>query len=124
MRLRSHSKAHKYDPGLLEVVHASEAIGMAESPTMLRSKRDSSMHVAFAEVIAGRGCAVVSAGNSGAFMATGLLTSRRVHGCERQRSPRASTRERPTVLTDVGAHVECRAAHLAQLQSWAQPTLQ
>ncbi|MEE2788775.1 MAG: phosphate acyltransferase PlsX [Myxococcota bacterium] len=115
-RIKAHLKDHRFDNQLLEVVHATEAIGMAESPMRAaRTKRDSSMHRAYAEVIAGRGCAVVSAGNSGAFMATGLLTSRRIPGCERPAIAACiPTGARPTILTDVGAHVECRAAHLAQ----------
>ncbi len=100
----------------LTVVPATEVIGMAEHPgRAARAKRDSSMHVGFALVRDGKACALVSAGNSGAMMAVGLLTLRRIPRCERPAIASAMpTRGSPTVLLDMGANVECRASHLVQ----------
>ena len=68
----------------IEVVPATESIGMGEHPgRAARTKRDSSMHVGFNLVKQGKACGLVSAGNSGAMMAVGLLTLRRIPGCDR-----------------------------------------
>src|SRR5688500_17765875 len=58
----------------LDVHHASEVVGMDEHPAQaFRAKRDSSMRRAFDLVKDGGAAAVVSAGNSGAALATGLF---------------------------------------------------
>ncbi len=113
----------------IDVVHASETIGMAEHPgKAARTKRDSSMHVGFRLLQEGRACGFVSAGNSGAMMATGLLTVRRIPRCDRPAIASAlPTQGSPTVLLDIdtgerilhfvldiGANVEVRASHLVQ----------
>ena len=100
----------------IEVVHASQVIGMAEHPgRAARTKRDSSMHVGFGLVKDKRACAFVSAGNSGAMMAVGLLTLRRIPRCDRPAIATAlPTAGGRTVLLDMGANVECRASHLCQ----------
>ena len=100
----------------LGVVPASEIIGMAEHPgRAARAKRDSSMHVGFRLVKEGAAGAFVSAGNSGAMMAVGLLTLRRLAGCDRPAiASTLPTRQQPVVLLDMGANVECRATHLVQ----------
>ncbi|MCB9539132.1 MAG: phosphate acyltransferase PlsX [Myxococcales bacterium] len=100
----------------ITIEHASEVIGMAEHPgRAARTKRDSSMHVGFGLVKAGRACGFVSAGNSGAMMAVGLLTLRRIPRCERPAiAGTMPTRAEPMVLLDMGANVECRASHLVQ----------
>lgn len=109
--------ARRDSPDLpITVVHAAEAIGMAEHPgKAARTKRDSSMHVGFRLVKEGSACAFVSAGNTGAMMAVGLLTLRRIPRCDRPAIASAlPTRGSPTVLVDMGANVECRATHLVQ----------
>lgn len=100
----------------IEVVHAAEIIGMAEHPgRAARAKRESSMHVGFRLVKERRASAFVSAGNTGAMMAVGLLTLRRVKRCERPAVASVfPTRRQPIVLLDMGANVECRASHLVQ----------
>jgi glycerol-3-phosphate acyltransferase PlsX len=100
----------------LEVVHASEVVGMDESPVAAaRGKRDSSMRRCLELVRQGGADAVVSAGNSGALMAGAVLTLGRLPGVERP--PIASiypTLAGPGVLLDMGANVDCRASHLVQ----------
>ncbi len=100
----------------ITIEHASEVIGMAEHPgRAARTKRDSSMHVGFRAVQERRACGFVSAGNSGAMMATGLLTLRRIPRCDRPAIASAlPTKGAGTVLLDMGANVEVRAAHLVQ----------
>ncbi len=100
----------------IDVVHASEVIGMAEHPARAaRTKRDSSMHVGFRRVKEGQAAGFVSAGNSGAMMAVGLLTLRRLPQCDRPAiASTLPTRKDPVVLLDMGANVECRASHLVQ----------
>lgn len=103
-------------PDDLTIVEATELIGMAEHPgRAARTKRNSSMHVGFELVRQGQADAFVSAGNSGAMLAVGLLTLRRVPRCDRPAIATAMpTLAQPTVLLDLGANVECRASHLVQ----------
>ncbi len=98
------------------VEHAPESIAMSDSPSRAaRSKRESSMHRCFELLKSGEACATVSAGNSGAFLAVGLLSVRRLEGCDRPAiATSLPTTVGPTVLLDVGANVEVRAAHLVQ----------
>lgn len=100
----------------IEVVHATEVIGMAEHPgRAARTKRHSSMHHGFKLVKERAACGFVSAGNTGAMMAVGLLTLRRISRCDRPAIAAAlPTVGSPTVLIDMGANVECRASHLVQ----------
>src|SRR6516162_3983370 len=69
------------DTGGLALVAAEERIGMAEKPSeAVRAKPDSSLVGAVRAVAAGQADAVVSAGNTGALLAAGLLHLRRAHG--------------------------------------------
>ena len=100
----------------IDVMHASEVVGMHESASVaIRKKKDSSVRVAFDLVKAGRADAVVSAGNSGATMAAGMFTLKRISGIER---PAIATvvpnKCGHTLLLDAGGNVDCRASHLQQ----------
>lgn len=114
-RIEAELTRHRGDHPIT-IHHASEAIGMAENPgRAARTKRDSSMHQGFGLVRSGEACAFVSAGNSGAMMAVGLLTLRRIARCDRPAiAGSLPTRDGHTVLLDLGANVECRASHLVQ----------
>ncbi len=106
------------DTGGLEVAAASEVIDMSEDPAMaVRTKKDSSL-VRLAEAVRdGRASAMVSAGNTGATMASALLRTKRIRGVLRPAIvtpipvPGAAT---PTALLDAGANVECSAEMLVQ----------
>ncbi|MEZ4474983.1 MAG: phosphate acyltransferase PlsX [bacterium] len=100
----------------VDVVHAAETIGMAEHPgRAARAKRQSSMHVGFGRLHRREACAFVSAGNSGAMMAVGLMELRRLAGCDRPAIASAMpSAAGPVVLLDMGANVDCRASHLVQ----------
>ncbi len=100
----------------LTIYHCDEVVGMDETPLKaVRKKKDSSIRVAFDLAKKGEVAAVVSAGNSGATMAAGVLTLGRMEGAER---PAIASilpgRNGPVILIDVGANVDCRPKHLFQ----------
>ena len=100
----------------LEVVAASEEIGMHEKPAdAVRSKPDSSLVLACSAVGAGEADAVVSAGNTGAMLAAGLLHIRRLRGVLRPAiAVVVPARFKPSVLIDSGANADARPEHLVQ----------
>jgi glycerol-3-phosphate acyltransferase PlsX len=100
----------------LELVEASEEIGMHEKPAdAVRAKPDSSLVAACRAVGAGEADAVVSAGNTGAMLAAGLLQIRRLPGVMRPAiAVVIPSRDRPSVLIDAGANADARPEHLVQ----------
>ena len=99
----------------IEVVHAGEAVAMDESPSAALRKRDSSLKVAFELLNKGEAQAVVSAGNSGAMMATGMFVLGNLPGVDRPAILIAvPTPGRGTVIIDAGANVDCKPHHLVQ----------
>ena len=101
---------------LVTVHHCAQAVGMDESPLKaIRRKRDSSIRVAFELMKQGRADAVVSAGNSGATLASGVLVLGRLEGVDRPAIASIFPGEKGSViLIDVGANVDCRPTHLFQ----------
>jgi glycerol-3-phosphate acyltransferase PlsX len=104
------------DGARVEVVHASEVIGMHESPAnAIRRKKDASITVALRLLREGKVDAMVSAGNTGAVVASSLLTLGRLHGVSR---PAISTlwpnKRAGAVVLDVGANHECTPKNLVQ----------
>ncbi|HUU10792.1 MAG TPA: phosphate acyltransferase PlsX [Phycisphaerae bacterium] len=100
----------------LQIVHASQVVGMAESPVeAVRRKADSSMRRAV-ELMAHREAdAVVSAGNTGAFVAAAHMIAKRLPGIRRPGiSVVFPTFHGPVVVIDVGANVDSRPLHLFQ----------
>src|SRR4051794_10292495 len=104
------------DTGGLGLTEAAEEIGMDERPAeAVRGKPDSSLVVACRAVADGRADAVVSAGNTGAMLAAGLLEIRRLPGVARPAiAVVIPSLNGPTVLIDAGANADARAEHLAQ----------
>ncbi len=102
--------------GRLRVHHASQVVGMDEPPAQaLRSKKDSSMRVAIDLVKAGEANAAVSAGNTGALMATGRFVLKTLPGIDRPAIMTAlPSRNGHTHMLDLGANVDCKAEHLLQ----------
>ncbi len=100
----------------LELVAASEEIEMHEKPAdAVRTKPDSSLVAACRAVGAGEADGVVSAGNTGAMLAAGLLHIRRLPGVMRPAiAVVVPARFRPSVLIDAGANADARAEHLVQ----------
>ena len=101
--------------GLPHVV-TTELIEMHEKPAeAVRNKPDSSLVAAHAAVAEGRADAVVSAGNTGAMLAAGLLHLRRIPGVMRPAiAVPIPTRRGPSVLLDAGANADARPEHLLQ----------
>lgn len=111
------------EPGVT-IEAASEVIGMDEDPgRAVRLKRDSSLVRCAEAVRDGRACAMVSAGNTGAAMASALLRMGRLHGVSRPAiaTPIPVPGSSPTVLLDSGANVDCTAPMLVQFaqMGWA-----
>lgn len=114
------------EPGI-EALVTTEVIGMDEDPgRSVRVKRDSSLVRCAEAVHEGRACAMVSAGNTGAAMASALLRMGRLHGVQR---PAIATiipvpGSTPTVLIDSGANVDCTPLMLVQFaqMGWALAT--
>lgn len=105
------------DRDRIEIVPASEVITMEDKAVRaVRTKRDSSVHVCAKLVKAGRAVGLVSAGNTGAVMATSKFTLGSLAGVQR---PALATvvptaGGRAAILIDVGANVDCRPDHLEQ----------
>ncbi|MFA6356952.1 MAG: phosphate acyltransferase PlsX [Candidatus Omnitrophota bacterium] len=101
-------------PSGVSVHHASEIIDMHEpGATSARTKKDSSICVATDLVKTGKADAVVSAGNTAAFVSAAMLSLRRLPGCERPgiAIPLPSIKG-PVVLIDVGATINPEPEHL------------
>lgn len=104
------------DKARLHIHHASQVVAMDESPqTALRGKKDSSMRVAINLVKAGEAAACVSAGNTGALMATARFVLKTLPGIERPAIVTAlPTMKGHTYVLDLGANVDSSAEHLVQ----------
>ena len=100
----------------IEVVSASETVAMDESPSAALRKRDSSMRVAFELMKQGQVQAVVSAGNSGAMMATGMFLLGNLPQVDRPAILVVipTPADKGTVIIDAGANVDCKPRHLVQ----------
>jgi glycerol-3-phosphate acyltransferase PlsX len=104
------------DTGGLELVATTEIVGMDEKPAdAFRTKTDSSLVRAVKAVADSEADAVVSAGNTGAMLAAGLVHLRRVSGVRRPAiAVPIPARKGPSVLIDAGANADCRPEHLLQ----------
>jgi phosphate acyltransferase len=104
------------DTAGLELLEARDVIAMDEKPSdAVRSKPDSSLVVACRAVAEGKADAVVSAGNTGAMLAAGLLELRRIPGVRRPAiAVTIPARRGPSVLLDSGANADARPEDLVQ----------
>ncbi len=95
---------------------ASEVVGMDESPALaLRNKKDSSMRVAINLVKNGEAQACISAGNTGALLATSRFVLKTIPGIDRPAlAVILPTITGHTYILDLGANVDCSAEHLLQ----------
>ncbi len=100
----------------IAIVHASEQVAMAEPPVeAVRKKPDSSMRRAVEVMAKGEADAVVSAGNTGAFVAAAHMIAKRLPGVRRPGiSVVLPAFHGPVVVIDVGANVDSRPVHLLQ----------
>ncbi len=106
----------KYDKSRLEVHNASQVVEMDEHPAQaLRNKKDSSIRVALNLVKSGEAQACVSAGNTGALMATARFVLKMLPGIDRP----AICKTLPTIsghthVLDLGANIDSSAEQLFQ----------
>src|SRR5882757_1752489 len=116
--LRSELERHPFAAGLpIEIVHASEVITMDDKAVQaVRSKRDSSIHVGVRLVREGRAVGFVTAGNTGAAMATAKMVFGSIPGVDRPALAAVFPTALGTVacLLDVGANVDCTPENLVQ----------
>jgi glycerol-3-phosphate acyltransferase PlsX len=101
----------------IELVEAAEVIGMGEPVmTSVRRKKKSSLRVGTRLVIDGKADGFVSAGNTGACMATAKMVIGMLPGVDRPALAALipTKAAKPTLLLDVGANAECKPHHLAQ----------
>ncbi|OGT54070.1 MAG: phosphate acyltransferase [Gammaproteobacteria bacterium RIFCSPHIGHO2_12_FULL_42_10] len=107
-----------YDHDRLTVLHASQQVLMDEAPaTVLRTKKDSSMRVAINLVKEGKANACVSAGNTGALMATARFVLKTLPGIDRPAIISTFPTYQPDKnmrMLDLGANVDSPAATLLQ----------
>src|SRR5580704_1263853 len=108
----------------IEVKHASERVTMEDSAAKaFRTKKDSSMRVASRMVRDGLAQGLVSAGNTGAVMATAKMVQGVVPGVERPALVAVlptAVENKPVVLVDVGANVDCTPRMLGQFAVMAE----
>src|SRR5947209_8149927 len=101
----------------LEIKHASEQITMEDSAgKAVRAKKDSSIRVASRLVHKGVAQGLVSAGNTGAVMATAKMVQGMLPGVDRPALASAfpTLNGKPAIMLDVGANVDCTPKMLAQ----------
>lgn len=99
-----------------QIIHSDTVIAMDEKPSAaLRSGRQSSMRYAIDAVAQGKACAMVSAGNTGALMATAKFVLKTLPGIHRPAiTATVPSRHKHVVLLDMGANIDCTADYLVQ----------
>ncbi|MGN1059153.1 MAG: phosphate acyltransferase PlsX, partial [Clostridia bacterium] len=103
--------------GRISIRNASEVIGTGESPVeSIREKKDSSLMVALSMVKNGEADAVVSAGNTGAYLAGAFRVLGRIKGVKRPAltTVMPTVGSHPGILLDIGANADCRPEQLVQ----------
>lgn len=108
---------HKYKlEDIARVVHTPVAIAADDKPSAaLRQGKQSSMRLAIDSVNAGESCAMVSAGNTGALMATAKFVFKTLPGIHRPAiTATLPSRKGNVVLLDMGANIDCTADYLVQ----------
>ncbi len=109
--------AHGAEKGpRLRIHHASEIVSMDESPqSALKNKKDSSMRVAINLVKSGEAHACVSAGNTGALMATARFVLKTLPGIDRPAiAGMLPSKKGMIYMLDLGANADCTPEHLLQ----------
>ncbi len=105
-----------YDGARMEIVPTTECIGMEEIPTKaVKTKKDSSLVVAFRMLKEGKADGLVSSGSTGAVLTAGVLILGRLKGVSRPALCPIVPNHRGsgTFLCDCGANLECKPVNLA-----------
>ena len=101
----------------ITVCHAAQVVEMDEAPqSALKNKKESSMRIAINQVKEGNAQAAVSAGNTGALMATARFVLKTIPGIERPAIAKflPSDSQHVTLALDLGANVDCTPEQLVQ----------
>lgn len=105
----------KYDSKRVEIVHTTETITMEEIPTKaVKTKKDSSLVVAFRMLKEGKADGLVSSGSTGAVLTAGVLILGRIKGVSRPALCPIIPNHRGegTFVCDCGANLECKPINL------------
>lgn len=115
-QIQSELARHKRDGLPIEVVNATQTIEMQEHPAnAVKEKKDASINVAMRLLKNGEADAFASAGNTGALMASALLTLGRVQGIKRPGLAAVVPQDgTPLLVIDVGANTDCKPEYLEQ----------
>lgn len=101
----------------IEIIHTTEVVGMDEAPQhALKNKKQSSMRLAIEQVKSGVAQAAVSAGNTGALMATARFVLKTLPGIERPAIAKIlpASNGHSVLMLDLGANADCTAEQLFQ----------
>ncbi len=103
-------------PGHVSIVQASQTVAMGEQPALaVRRKRDASINVCMRLIKEGRADAVVTAGHTGAGVASAILNLKRLPGVDRPAlAVQMVTDSGPLTLLDIGATTDSTGINLAQ----------
>ncbi|MFZ5906828.1 MAG: phosphate acyltransferase PlsX [Nitrospirota bacterium] len=114
--LRKGLEGKRYSSDRLSIFHASQTVGMEESPSAaIRRKKDSSIRKGIDLVKGGEADAFVSAGHSGVVMGTALLCLGASEMVDRPAiATIMPTLKAPFVLIDAGANIHCKPRNLLQ----------
>lgn len=115
-QIQSELARHKRDGLPIEVVNATQTIEMQEHPAnAVKEKKDASINIAMRLLKNGEADAFASAGNTGALMASALLTLGRVQGIKRPGLAAVVPQDgTPLLVIDVGANTDCKPEYLGQ----------
>ncbi|MEN8237213.1 MAG: phosphate acyltransferase PlsX [Pseudomonadota bacterium] len=115
-KLKPLIQKHELTPENLTLCHADQVITNDMKPSSaLRNARSSSMRLAIEAVSKGKASAVVSAGNTGAYMALSKIILKTLNGIDRPAIAKPMpTLKGQTLLLDLGANIECSPENLAQ----------
>lgn len=116
------------DENLIKIIHAEQVVAMDDSPTLcIRNKKNSSMRIAINAVKDKIANACVSAGNTGALMATSHFVLKMLPNIERPAICGAiptTVPDKCSFMLDLGANVDCNEHHLYQFAkmgtAWAR----
>lgn len=114
--IQTELQKNKYTNTRLSIQHASEVVEMDESPqSALKNKKDSSMRVAINLIKEEKAQACVSAGNTGALMATARYVLKMLPGIDRPAiASSLPSQKGTTYMLDLGANTDCTAENLLQ----------